>query len=67
MRNKLRKEIYKRGYTIESFADVSGVSSVGLHIILRGKYKTVKGYTIYNIAKGLDMTYEEVEELINEE
>lgn len=67
MRNKLKREIYKKGFTVEEFAKAAGMSAAGLFQIFSGKYKTVKGYTIYNIAKAMDITYDEAEALINEE
>lgn len=57
----LKREIYKQGYTIGSFADKADINRWTLNSIFKGAKP--RGDTIYNIAKGLNRSYEEVEEL----
>ena len=61
----LKTEIYKNGYTIESFALESGVSRFALNDIFNKKHKKVRGSTIYLISNTLQKPYEVIEELCN--
>lgn len=57
----LKKEIYKRGYTIIEFAELSNINRWTLNNIFKGNVP--RGDTIYQISKGLKTPYEEVEGL----
>lgn len=61
--HKLKDEIYKRGYTIQSFAEFIGIERHALINIFKNSGKSTRGDTINLISKGLDMPYEEVKEL----
>lgn len=58
----LKNEIYKKGYTLYSFADEVGINRSTLNSIFKHENKT-RGDTIYLIAKGLNISYEKVSEL----
>ena len=60
--HNLKTEIYKRGYTLSSFADMVGINRITLNRLFKAEHK-VRGDTIYLISKGLEMTYEKVEKL----
>lgn len=62
----LKDEIYSRGYTIQNFAEECGISRFTLNNILNRSNK-VRGTTIYLIASTLDMPYDEVKRIIDEE
>lgn len=66
MKSDLKKEIYKLGYTIESFANLTGVSRWTLMDIYLDKHKKIRGDSIKRIADGLEKTYEEVEVMLSE-
>lgn len=59
----LKTEIYKKGYTIKSFADVIGINRLTLNCIFKHRNKSVRGDTIYRISEGLNIPYESVERL----
>ena len=58
---KIKDEVYKRGYTIDSFCEKAGISRYTFMDINNGKHKP-RGETIYLIAKALDIPYEDVKE-----
>lgn len=58
----LKTEIYKRGYTITSFADKVGISRFTLTDAFTGRHK-LRGDTMSWIAEALNEPYEEVERL----
>lgn len=59
----VKDEIYKRGYTILEFCEKIGISRWTLMDICNGKHKA-RGTTIYLIAKGLEMSYEDVKQML---
>lgn len=59
----IKDEIYKRGWTIEKFCNHIGISRWTLMDINNGKHKP-SGNTIYLIAKGLNLPYEQVKEML---
>mgnify|MGYP003294099664 CR=1 FL=1 len=65
-RTKLQKEIYKRGYNYKTFCDEAGLSLTCLARILNKEYKKVRGSSIYNMSRVLEVTYEEMEEILDE-
>ena len=58
----LKDEIYKRGYTINSFAERVGISRYTLNNIFTGRHKP-RGDTMSWIAQALDLPYERVVEI----
>ena len=64
MRKDLKDEIYKTGNTVESFANLTGISRWGLMEIYQNKHKAVRGDSIKRIADGLGKPYEYVKELL---
>lgn len=63
LEHPLKTEIYKRGFTLSQFSKVSGVSLKCLNSIFTREFKTTRGDTIYCLAKGLGMEYDEVQKL----
>lgn len=59
----LLDEIYKHGYTVTGFCSKCGMDPSTIYDYIRGKKRGFKGGTIYNIATGLGMKYEEVKKL----
>ena len=59
----IKDEIYKRGFTIEKFCDHIGISRWTLMRIYNGENKP-RGTTIYLIADGLKLPYEQVKEML---
>lgn len=57
----LKTEIYKRGYNIKQFAEKADITRWTLNHIFNGN--NPRGDTIYQISKGLDVSYEKVSEL----
>ena len=53
MEHQLKREIYKKGFTLEEFANVCGIRRETLCNIFKHKYKSTNGYTINVIAKNL--------------
>lgn len=66
MRSDLKREIYKTGNTIESFANLIGLSRWGIMEIYQNEHKSVRGDSIKRIADGLNKTYEEVERMLEQ-
>ena len=58
----LKREIYKKGFTIESFADYIGINRATIFNMCKKICRT-RGETIYLISEGLGMPYERVEQL----
>lgn len=64
----IKKEIYKTGFTLESFADYVGLNKPTIYNISNKRYQVygTRGDTIQRIAYGLGKTYEETERIIND-
>ena len=60
----LKTEIYKKGYTICSFADEIGINRATLNNIFTNQNR-VRGDTINLIAQGLNTSYERIQKLCN--
>ena len=58
----LKTEIYRKGYTIKSFADRVGISRFTLNDVFTGRHKP-RGDTISWIAEALNEPYEKVVEI----
>ena len=65
MREQFKREIYKSGENLNTFALKTGLSRFTLMKIIKGATKKVNGCTIKAIADGLGITYEEAEVLVN--
>lgn len=62
----LKREIYKKGFTLEEFANVCEISRWTLNnIFVRKKVNKTRGSTIYIISKALELPYEKVEVMCN--
>ena len=62
--HKLKQAIYEHGYTIDSFCSKTGLGYSTLYNIFIGKTQEVRGDVINIIAKTLDLTYEEVRDMV---
>lgn len=65
MREQFKREIYKSGENLNTFALKTGLSRFTLMKIIKGATKKVNGCTINALAKGLGITYEEMEQILN--
>lgn len=66
MREKLKNEIYKHGYSIYKFALISGISLSTFNHYFRRK-SNLRGTTIYLIAETLNEPYEKIYEIVESE
>lgn len=62
LQNKLKDEIYKRGYTIKEFADRVQINRLTMNYWFRGQQKPSR-YCIQVMADELNMPYKKVERL----
>lgn len=60
----LKREIYRKGYSIREFAMKADLDKVTLYKIFRGETKMATPKTMYKIADKLNIPYERVVSLV---
>ena len=59
----LKDEIYKKGYTIEAFANECEISKDTLYNIFKGSTRNISWFVLNAISDKLGMPYDETKEL----
>lgn len=58
--------IYKKGYTVSTFSEKSGINRTTLYYLFNGRTKKLRGDTCYKIADVLKIPYEEAVRITTE-
>lgn len=61
----LQEKIYSRYSTIENFCSSAKIDKGTLYKIMRRDTRDPNGLTIYKIAEALDLSYQQVQDLIS--
>ena len=64
MNHPLKEKIYAKFPTVDAFCSVSGIDRSTVYCIMRGRTKMPNGFTIYRIADTLNLTYQQVVDML---
>ena len=62
----LREKIYSKFPTMDSFCAVAGLDKTTIYSIMNKRTRLPNGYTIHKIADALNLSYQQVIDIISE-